>query len=101
MVQDLVQADSDRVELGIVTEQMQLQNEFINKQNEILEVFAGKNVKLNEAYQLCSDDRNDKEIALRDERERTRRVRGQRNIAVLFAIAMAGVIVLANYNGIR
>ena len=97
MVQDLVQADSDRVELGIVTEQMNLQNEFINKQNEILEVFANKNDRLNEAYMLCSDDRNDKELQLRDAINKARRIRGQRNIAILSCIAMAGLIVLANY----
>ena len=98
MVQDLVQADSDRVELNVVTEQMNLQTEFINKQNEILEVFANKNDKLNEAYMLCSDDRNDKELMLRDALNKNKRVRTQRNYALLFAISMAGLIVLANYN---
>jgi len=94
MVQDLVQADSDRVELNVVSEQLNLQTEFINKQNQILEVFANKNDRLNEAYQLCSDDRNDKELALRDERERTRRVRAQRNIAVITTIALGALITL-------
>jgi len=101
MVQDLVQADSDRVELNVVTEQMNLQTEFINKQNEILEVFANKNDKLNEAYMLCSDDRNDKELQLRDAINKARRVRTQRNYALLFAVSMAGLIVLANYNRIQ
>jgi hypothetical protein len=78
MLQDLVQADSDRVELDLASQQMQLQNELILKQSEMVTVLQNRVTILTQTYQTCQTDRDSlfvQHVALLKQNRRTTRAK--------------------------
>jgi hypothetical protein len=87
MLQDLVQADSDRVELQLSAEQVALQNDLIAKQTEMVNILQKRITILTETYNTCTTDRDSLFVQYVELTKKHRRLKKSRN----FWSSLAGV----------
>lgn len=95
MLQDLTQADNDRLERDLLAERATLQDSFITKQREAIDALRRKNADMNELNKSITEHRDQLEIDLKDKTADHQRAVRARRAWMYAALGMFGYAILS------
>lgn len=94
MLQDLTQADSDRVELHLLEQNRQVQNELIGKQTAYMKMLNTQLTDALESYRLISIDNDSLEWTIREVQKENVKHKKQKNLFMTSSGILALLLLL-------